>query len=395
MATSERLELMGLLHDRSLLLAMAGMLTMATALGIDRFVYTPILPLMARETGLTTAQAGLLASANFLGYLLGALAAGKSDLPGSRRIWLVATLAVSAASTGAMALASSLPEFLIVRLVGGFGGAFAIVIAISLVVERLTADGRSYLLVVHFGGVGLGIAVSAALVSGWLAIDSGWRLLWIAASAISLSFTAMVAGLISQEPTGRQAVAARSSAGVRPGFWALIIANALSSFGYVITATFLVAMVRQSAELKPLESWIWILFGVATAPSVALWTWVRSRIGLARALSLAYLIEAAGVALSVLWTTEVGMIIATVFIGATFIANTALGMMAARVLSQGDTRRPVAIMTAAFGVGQIAGPTFAGVLHDVLGSFLVPSLIAAVGLLVGALLIGRLKAPGL
>jgi predicted MFS family arabinose efflux permease len=195
--------------------------------------------------------------------------------------------------------------------------------------------------------------------------------------------------------TSRQAVASRGDTQVRPGFWALIIANGLSSFGYVTTATFLVAMVRRSPELKPLEAWIWIVFGLATAPSVAAWTWVGSRTGITRALSLAYLVEAAGVALSVLWSAETGMIIATVFVGATFIANTALGMMAARALCSGDASRPVALMTAAFGLGQIAGPTFAGVLHDVLGSFLLPSLIAAGGLLVGALLVGRLKTPGL
>jgi MFS family permease len=395
MAASDRVERTGWLRDPSMLLAAAGMLTMATALGIDRFVYTPILPLMAKATGLSAAHAGLIASANFLGYLVGALAAAKSDLPGSRRVWLVATLSVSALATGTMGLVSSLSEFLVVRFVGGAAGAFAIVVAISLVVERLAVEGRSTLLVVHFGGVGVGIALSGALVSGWLAIDTGWRLLWIAASAISLSFTLMVAGLISQEPASRRAVAVRSNSNVRPGFWALIVANGLSSFGYVITATFLVAIVRQSPELRPLESWIWVLFGVATAPSVAVWTWVGSHAGIARALSLAYLVEAAGVALSVLCTAETGMIIATIFVGATFIANTALGMTAARALCDGDTRRPVALMTAAFGVGQIAGPTFAGVLHDVLGSFLVPSVVAAIGLLVGALLVGRLKAPGL
>lgn len=281
------------------------------------------------------------------------------------------------------------------RFVGGAAGAFAIVIAIALVVERLGADGRSSLLAVHFGGVGLGIAASAALVSGLLATGSGWRILWAATGTLSLALTAIVAGLIMREPTSRRAVASRGDSEVRPGFWALIVANGLSAFGYVITATFLVAMVRRSPELKPLESWIWIVFGLATAPSVAAWTWVGSRGGIARALSLAYLVEAAGVSLSVLWSAEDGMIIATIFIGATFISNTALGMMAARALCSGDVRRPVALMTAAFGLGQIVGPTFAGVLHDVVGGFLLPSLIATAGLLVGSLLVGRLKGPGL
>src|SRR5690242_6460323 len=95
-------------RDRPMRLAIAGMLTMATALGVDRFVYTPILPVMAEAAGLSTAEAGLIASANFLGYLAGALVAARSELPGSRRSWLVGTLAVSALSTGVMAVTSSL-----------------------------------------------------------------------------------------------------------------------------------------------------------------------------------------------------------------------------------------------------------------------------------------------
>ena len=395
MVVSDRVGWTAGLRHPSTRLAAAGMLTMATALGIDRFVYTPILPVMAEATGLSAAHTGLIASANFLGYLVGALAAAKTDLPGSRRIWLVGTLAVSALATGAMGLISSLPEFLLVRFAGGAAGAFAIVVAISLVVERLARERRSSLLAIHFGGVGVGIALSAVMISAGLGIGNDWRLLWMAASAVSVSFTLMVAGLMSREPAGRTAVTPHLASTLRPGFSSLIVANVLSAFGYVTTATFLVAIVRQSPELRPLESWVWVLFGLATAPSVAVWTWIGSYVGTARALSLAYLVEAAGVALSVLSLVETGMIIATIFVGATFIANTALGMTAARALSDGDARRPVALMTAAFGVGQIAGPTFAGVLHDLLGSFLVPSVIAAAGLIVGAVLVGRLKAPGL
>jgi len=182
---------------------------------------------------------------------------------------------------------------------------------------------------------------------------------------------------------------------IQPRFWTLLVANGLASFGYVITATFLVAMVRRSPELRPLEPWVWIVFGLATAPSVAAWTWIASRNGVSHALSVAYLVEAAGVALSVLWPCQLGMLIATVAIGATFIANTALGMMLARTLCSGDSRRPVALMTAAFGLGQIAGPVFAGALHDAFGSFLLPSLIAAAGILLGAMLVARLKASQL
>ena len=53
--------------------ATAGLLALASAMGIGRFSLTPILPLMQQDMGLTLAQGGWLATANYLGYLTGAL----------------------------------------------------------------------------------------------------------------------------------------------------------------------------------------------------------------------------------------------------------------------------------------------------------------------------------
>ncbi|MCH8036724.1 MAG: YbfB/YjiJ family MFS transporter, partial [Proteobacteria bacterium] len=108
-------------------------------MGIGRFVYTPILPFMEESLGLTKADAGVIASANFLGYLLGALAASTAALPGGRRGWLLAALAMSAVSTGAMGLSSSMAGFLGLRFLGGIASAFVLVFAAALVLDRLAA----------------------------------------------------------------------------------------------------------------------------------------------------------------------------------------------------------------------------------------------------------------
>lgn len=373
---------------RPLPLVLGGIIALAAAIGIGRFVYTPILPPMEEGLGLTKSQAGFIASANFLGYLLGALAASTPRLPGSRRTWLVGTLAVSALTTAAMGLTGAMPLFLLLRFVGGVASAFVLVFASTLVLDRLIRAGRGDLAGLLFAGVGLGIAISAALVSGLLYAGGDWRDLWLASGGLALAAVVAVFALVPDRGAEGQASGAGKASGNQRALVSLIVAYGLFGFGYVITATFLVAIVRDAPEIRPLEPLIWIVVGLAGAPSVIFWSKVGARIGIPQAFVVACLVEAVGVAASVLWISAAGVILAGILLGGTFMGITALGLIEARRLTSGDPRRILALMTAAFGLGQIVGPSFAGVLFDISGSFLLPSMAAAGALLVAALLVG-------
>jgi predicted MFS family arabinose efflux permease len=370
---------------RPLALAIGGLVALAAAVGIGRFVYTPILPLMVEDLGMTQGTAGLLASANFLGYLAGVLLAATPTLPGSRRRWLLLALLVSALTTAAMAFASSTGTFLTLRFVGGVASAFGLVFASALVLDRLSAAGRPDLAALHFAGVGTGIALSAALISSLAVWGGGWRSLWLVSGLTSVLAVAIVADLVTDrdEPATVMPSHPRRA---NPRLTALVVAYGLFGFGYIITATFLVAIVRGSDQVRAFEPLVWLVVGLTAAPSVALWTVVGEKIGSARAFALACVVEALGVAASVLWLTPAGLLLAAALLGGTFMGMTALGLIRARRLSPGDLRRTLAVMTAAFGLGQIVGPTFAGVVYDATGSFLMPSLTAVSALLVGALL---------
>jgi predicted MFS family arabinose efflux permease len=382
-------------------LAVGGLAAMAAAVGIGRFVYTPILPVMVADLGMSKATAGFIASANFLGYLAGALLAATPYVRGSRRAWLIAMLAVSAVTTGAMGLASSTAAFLVLRFVGGVASAFVLVFASALVLDRLsaadqpiflTAHGRqlSDLSAIHFAGVGTGIVVSAVLVSALAWEGFGWRAMWLASGVAALLALAIVPRLVPE----RTETAAATTHGSRPrGLAPLVVAYGLFGFGYVITATFLVAIVRGSEQVRPLEPAVWIVFGVAAVPSVALWMWAGRGIGIARAFALACILESAGVAASVLWIDAAGILLAAALLGGTFMGLTALGLVRARQLASGDPRRTLAIMTAAFGLGQIVGPAFAGLVYDATGSLLAPSLVAVAGLVVAAGLVLKTTSP--
>ena len=375
-------------HVHPAALALGGLLSLALAIGIGRFVYTPILPYMTAGLGLAKSEAGLIASANYLGYLLGALAAAWRPLPGDPRRWLLGALAVSGLSTGAMALTTSLGPFLLLRFVGGAAGALVMVLASSLVMDRLTTAGRAAWAAVMYAGVGTGITISALSVPAIATGVDDWQGPWLFCGALSVVLSILV-GVLLRTPQATVAKETGTGAGrMERSLRRFILAYGLFGFGYVITATFVSDMVRADPVLQPAERLVWLCVGLTAAPSAPLWGWAGRRWGSERAFAIACLIEAVGVALSVsggVWSLLLG----AGLLGGTFVGLTALGMVYARRPSGGDPRRNLALMTAAFGLGQMVGPTLAGVLHDSLGSYLAPSLLAVVALLAAARLATR------
>jgi predicted MFS family arabinose efflux permease len=372
--------------DRPVALAFGGLAAIAAAIGIGRFVYTPILPAMMSALGWSKSDAGLVASANLLGYFAGALLAGWPFAIARPRFWLLAGLAISAGSTAAMGLPSDIVSFIGLRFIGGVASAFVIVCSATLVLERLSLSGHRSLSAIQFAGVGFGIMVSAIAVSSMLAWGAGWRSLWIGTGSLAMLAAVAAALLI---PPARNAGASMKSdaAGALPsGIGAMILAYGLFGFGYVITATFLVAIVRLTNEVRVIEPWVWTLFGLAAIPSVTVWSWLGKRIGILNAFAAACAIEAVGVATSVEWVTIPGVCLSALLLGGTFMGITVLGFMAGRMLSAGHPHRTFARMTASFSIGQMVGPMLAGFLSERFGDFRVASLIAAGALVVAAAL---------
>jgi len=363
-----------------------GLIALAAGIGIGRFVYTPILPLMIQQLGLSGSVAGLIAAANFLGYLLGALLAAWPNLPWSRRSWLLGSLALSAMTTAGMGVARTIAPFLLLRFIGGGASAFVLVLASAIVLESLAEARRPALSALHFAGVGAGITVSAITVAGLIRADQPWPTLWFVSGGLSLLATIAVAPLLRRAPTLPKQVGRGPRPPIDPALLRLIAAYGLFGFGYVITATFIVAIVRGTPSIRALEPTVWIIFGLAAIPSVALWTRIATYLGIPATFAVACTIEACGVLASVVGPTIISTFLATILVGGTFMGLTALGLIRARTLAGGDLRRVLALMTASFGLGQIIGPIFAGALSDRLGSFAVPSGVAALALVLAAAL---------
>ncbi|MEM8790656.1 MAG: YbfB/YjiJ family MFS transporter [Pseudomonadota bacterium] len=365
-------------------LAFGGLIALAGAMGIGRFLYTPVLPLMAEGAGLTPQQAGWIASANFAGYLLGALLAALPGLSGRARAGLIAALAISALTTGVMALDAPVWLWSLWRFLGGMASAFVLVFASALVVRRLQESGHGALSAIHFAGVGTGILISALISEPWVVADADWPLIWLIGGALTAGALLTALWLIPRaEPLGQTAAAGGAA---DPRLWRLVLAYGCLGFGYVITATFIVTILRESGAGRGAETLIWALVGFAAIPSVALWSRAARRHGGIRIYQIAMGLEAVGVGISIVegWGA---MIAAAILLGGTFMGLTALGFQEAAKRSSGDGRAIMALMTASFGTGQMIGPALAGWLRDLTGSFTLPSLIASAVLIFGALIL--------
>ena len=368
--------------------ALAGMLALASSLGVGRFVYTPILPAMIEALGMSRGTAGLIASANFAGYLAGALAVTR-PLPGGPRPWFIGGLLVGAATTAAMAAANGVAAFMLLRFAGGASSAFVLVLGTAAVLDLLARSGRPGFRAIHYAGVGLGIAVSAVGVAGLQAVGADWRTEWLAAGLVAAAVLPFP--IATLRPAAPAPTRAAERVRIRGRLLALSICHGLFGFGYIVTATFLVAIVRGTAPA--LEPIVWAVVGLTAIPSSVIWDRLGTRLGPLRAYALAFAIEAAGVLAGGAWPSAYGALLAAVLLGGTFMGLTALGFAAAREMGPVGQARRFAVITTGFGAGQVIGPAAGGAIADWTGNFAAASGLAAAALAVGAVLAFILSRP--
>ena len=379
--------------------ATAGACALALAMGIGRFAYTPMLPAMLEESSLGLSAAGLVASANFLGYLIGALLATRALFARRRTGWLRAGLALSALTTAAMALDIGASGWASVRLASGVASAFVLVFTSAIVFEIAAREGRPMLGSLLYAGVGVGIAASALLV--FAGREAGWSAarLWWALAGLSALLALAPWRVLDRSPGTAPPPHADAARGVadRRALARLVWSYGCLGFGYVITATFIVVMVRRMPDARALEFWTWAVVGLAGAPSNWAWAKVAARTGPYAAIVAAFVLEAAGVALAAAGRGAAALLVGAALLGGTFMAITALGLATARELAPDRPDQTIARMTVAFSLGQIAGPAVGGWLAERSGSFAAPSWLAAAVLLLGAALAaaaGRGGRPG-
>jgi MFS family permease len=361
---------------------------LAAGMGVGRFVYTPILPLMHAQAGLSASAGASLATANYAGYLVGALAG--ILVPGlvRSRAVLRISLILLTATLLAMPMTHAVAAWWALRLLAGVASAVVFVIAASSLLSHLRGH-PAHLPGWGFGGVGAGIAVSGVVVLILRSVGD-WRSAWWASAALAAVLAAGSWTLrpeLSAAPANGLVGAAQSASRLRTHRWfsALFACYSLEGVGYIIAGTFLVAAIEQTSP-----GWIgsgaWVLVGLAAVPSSAFWAWLSRRWSRPDLLLAALVVQAVGIALpAVLGGVAAALISATLF-GATFLGIATIAMAAGAHL---QFPRSVALLTVGYSVGQILGPLIVTpLLHH---GYHLALLVAAVVILAAAAAAGVLR----
>lgn len=345
-----------------------GFCASAVALGLGRFAYTPILPMMA----LDATTGGWLAAANNGGYLIGSLWAGTIRGDRARHLILDLGLALVALSLAAMAVPVGPWGWALIRLVAGIGSALVFILSAALVLPFLAGRGQGRLAGFKFGGVGLGITLAGSVIAasgGWpMAGFTGAPTAW-AVSGILCAVIAVIAhwGLRPLRTDETANGGARHAPGLPFSLMWLGGAYACAGFGYIVTGTFLVVVVRAAPDLADWANLAWVVVGLAAVPSAAAWGWIAERKGHARALIAAHALMAAGTLLLGLTHHPAGILMSALLYGGTFLGIAGMAVAFGRAITPDRATWVVAMLTIGFSAGQIAGPVAAAALAQIGG----------------------------
>jgi len=369
----------------ALTVALAGLTALAVAMGIGRFAFTPILPMMQEDAGVSIAMGGWLASANYVGYLAGALSVIWWRIGATTGIRV--GLATIGLATLAMGLEHHVGVWLVLRALAGVASAWVLIYVSAWCLDSLASLGRPALGSTVYAGVGAGIALAGAVCLGLMHADAGSARAWIVLGALAIVLSLGIWTVFRPRVGSPAADGERS--GSRGMVWdreslRLVLCYGAFGFGYIIPATFLPVMAKQVVRDPAVFGWSWPIFGAAAMGSTLATAMLRGFITNRRLWIASHLVMAFGVALPIIWPGIVPIMLAALFVGGTFMVITMVGMQEARSVAGARATGLMAAMTAAFALGQIAGPISVSLVVGAGGSVSAALMIAGVFLVVSA-----------
>lgn len=354
-------------------------------MGIGRFAFTPLLPMMQADAGVSIGQGGWLATANYVGYFAGSLWAAAQRV--RTGVAIRAGLLVIGLATLAMGMTETFAAWLVLRFTAGVASAWVLIHVSSWCLERLAPLGKPLLGGVVYAGVGSGIMAAGLLCVALMVSGAASSAAWLILGCLAMALAVALWPQFKQEAeraASREGRSAWTSEWVR-----LVVCYGAYGLGYIIPATFLPAMARDSLADPSLFGWAWPLFGAAAIASTLAVAALPRRYGNRRIWVACHLVMALGVLGPFLLPGLPGILLASVCVGGTFVVITMVGLQEAQRIAGSQSPALIAAMTAAFAAGQIAGPALVAIWVRQGGTLAVGLAAAGAVLIASAALLGQ------
>lgn len=382
------------------------MVAMAVAMGIGRFAFTPLLPMMLHDGAVDLLGASWLASANYLGYLVGAMLCtfqpwvwrrlgwhAAVDGPAMVRLGLLVTAVVTAGMTLHWPWGWPL-----LRFVAGVASAVVFVYVSGWCVGRLAHMQVPEMGALIFIGPGAGIVISGVFASAFVALGISAAISWLVFGLLAAVLSAWIWQVLRSGSRAARATVPLGAAGTpeataRSGngeIALLAVSYGLAGLGYIISATFLPVIARQAIPQSIWLDLFWPLFGLGIMVGALIASRIRSASDLRWRLAVCYLLQASGVVVGLVWPSSAGFAIGSFLLGLPMTAITFFALQEVRRIAPQQSVALMGLITAVYGLGQVAGPPLTAVFlarsASVDAGFDQALLVAAGALVLGALL---------
>ncbi|HEM6832636.1 MFS transporter [Citrobacter koseri] len=364
--------------------ALFGLMVLTLGMGIGRFLYTPMLPVLLSEGQFTFAVLSWIASANYAGYLAGSLlfSFGAFHLPSRLRPMLLTSAVATGGLILAMAIFTQPAIVMLIRFLAGVASAGMMIFGSMIVLQHTR---HPFVIASLFSGVGAGILLGNEYVIAGLRYALSSHALWSGAAVISVVLLLLLALLIPARAHALPPAPPAPTHNPLMRWWQLALLYGFAGFGYIIVATYLPLMAKNAGS-PLLTAHLWSLVGLAIVPGCFGWLWAAKRWGVLQCLTVNLLIQGVCVILTLASDALPLLIISSIGFGATFMGTTSLVMPLARQLSVPGNINLLGLVTLTYGIGQIVGPLLTSLLGSGTEAIASATLCGAAALFFGAVI---------
>jgi len=364
----------------------AGISSLIVTVGVARFSYSLLLPIMQDGAGLTELGGGWLASTNFMGYMSGVLLAASLHNMNYKynlhRLYLILSVLTSAA----MVMTTDMVTWAVLRFIAGVCASGGFIIASGLILKWLVKHHHRAELGIHFSGAGLSIIITSLLVEFMLTISADWQQQWLALAVMAAVF-AIPAWLWMPHPfiDGQVGGTAKDTPPSKVFKLLMMLAYFCAGYGYAVSSTFIVDIVERVEGLQGQGGLAFLLVGLAATPAALIWDRIARKTGYIKALIVAYILQAIGIILPAINDSLPVVILSALMFGGTFIACVSMVLTMAGKFYPSNPAKFMGTMTLAYGAAQILAPVCTGYLTETFGSYDIGLYVSAAIVMIGTL----------